>query len=71
MQMEVYVWLEEMVLKDELKYVIMEYGEQYVMMDGTMMMLEWFVDILDCPHIVSSTSTINICMQKYLVFLIS
>ena len=53
MQMEVYVWLEEMGLKDELKYVLMEYGEQYVMMDGMMMMLKWFADSLDCHRHVS------------------
>ena len=39
-QMETHVWLEEVILKDGWKYVIMVYGEQYVMMDGTMMMPE-------------------------------
>ena len=37
-KMEIYVWLEEVGLKDELKYALMEYGEQYVMMSGTIMM---------------------------------
>ena len=32
--------LVEMALKDELRFVSMEYGEQYVMMDGIMMMPE-------------------------------
>ena len=39
-QAEKYVCLVEMALKDELRFVSMEYGEQYVMMDGMMMMPE-------------------------------
>ena len=46
--METYVWLEEMRLKDVLKYVIMEYGEQYVVIIiGTTIMPEWFADNLE------------------------
>ena len=53
--MEKYVWLEleEVTLQDELSFAIMEYGEQYVMMDGTTTMLEWSVDNLDCQLQVS------------------
>ena len=40
MQVGKYVCLVEMALKDELRFVSMEYGEQYVMMDGIMMMQE-------------------------------
>ena len=45
--MEMYVWLVVVTDQEEWRYVSMEYGVQYVMTNGILMMLEWFADNLD------------------------
>ena len=46
-QMEMYVWLVVMTYQEEWRYVSMECGVQYVMTNGILRILEWFVDNLD------------------------
>ena len=45
--MEMYVWLMVMTYQAEWRYVSIVHGVQYVMIDGILRMLEWFVDNLD------------------------
>ena len=46
-KMEMYVWLMELTLQEELKFVSVVYGEQCVMIFGVMMMLELSAENLD------------------------
>ena len=64
--METYGWLEGVTLQDELSCVIMVHGEQYVMTCGTVLMLEWSVDNLDCqPHVSTCTAMNAYCSTVY------
>ena len=46
-QMEMYVWLVVMTYQEEWRYVSIVHGVQYVMTNGILRILEWFVDNLD------------------------
>ena len=46
-KMEKYVWLMELPLQEEWKFVLVVYGEQCVMIIGMMMMLELSAENLD------------------------
>ena len=48
--MELFVWLDQAPMVEELKYILMVDGIQFVMMDGMILMLVWCVDNWDLDH---------------------
>ena len=65
--MEKYVWLMELTLQEELKFVSVVYGEQCVIILGVIMMLELSAENLDLWMNVS-TACKNVIATKILLF---
>ena len=57
--------------KEEWKYVLMEFGELYVMITGMSKMLEWFVgswDMMDVSNSIIHIYYSNIFTLNYIIF---